>query len=34
MAPERMEEELFGVEDGTGATRRVGALEESHGGTL
>ena len=34
MAPERMEEELFGVEDGTGATRRVGALEEAHGGTL
>jgi two-component system nitrogen regulation response regulator NtrX len=34
MAPERMEEELFGVEDGTGATRRVGALEEAHSGTL
>jgi two-component system nitrogen regulation response regulator NtrX len=34
MAPERMEEELFGVEDGSGATRRVGALEEAHGGTL
>jgi len=34
MAPERMEEELFGVEDGSGAPRRVGALEESHGGTL
>jgi two-component system nitrogen regulation response regulator NtrX len=34
MAPERMEEELFGVEDGTGATRRIGALEEAHGGTL
>jgi two-component system nitrogen regulation response regulator NtrX len=34
MAPERMEEELFGVEDGSGATLRVGALEEAHGGTL
>jgi len=34
MAPERMEEELFGVEDGSGATHRVGALEEAHGGTL
>jgi two-component system, NtrC family, nitrogen regulation response regulator NtrX len=34
MAPERMEEELFGVEDGSGAARRVGALEEAHGGTL
>jgi two-component system nitrogen regulation response regulator NtrX len=34
MAPERMEEELFGVEDDSGATRRVGALEEAHGGTL
>ena len=34
LAPERMEEELLGVEDGTGATRRVGALEEAHGGTL
>ncbi len=34
MAPERMEEELFGVEDEAGATRRVGALEEAHGGTL
>jgi two-component system nitrogen regulation response regulator NtrX len=34
MAPERMEEELFGIEDGLGATQRVGALEEAHGGTL
>ena len=35
MMPERMEVELFGVEqpaDGQG--RKVGALEESHGGTL
>jgi two-component system nitrogen regulation response regulator NtrX len=34
MAPERLEEELFGVEDLNGATRRIGALEEAHGGTL
>ena len=34
MAPERMEEELFGIEDATGAARRVGAMEEAHGGTL
>jgi two-component system nitrogen regulation response regulator NtrX len=34
MAPERMEEELFGVEDTSGAARRIGALEEAHGGTL
>ncbi len=34
MTPERMEEELFGVEDEGGAARRVGALEEAHGGTL
>jgi two-component system nitrogen regulation response regulator NtrX len=34
MAPERMEEELFGVEDGAGGTQRVGALEEAHSGTL
>jgi len=34
MAPERMEEELFGIEDESGAARRVGALEEAHGGTL
>jgi two-component system, NtrC family, nitrogen regulation response regulator NtrX len=34
MAPERMEEELFGVEDGSGAPHRVGALEEAHSGTL
>jgi two-component system nitrogen regulation response regulator NtrX len=34
MAPERLEEELFGVEDEQGASRRVGALEEAHGGTL
>ena len=34
MAPERMEEELFGTEDRTGGPRKVGALEEAHGGTL
>ncbi|HET9903065.1 MAG TPA: sigma-54 dependent transcriptional regulator [Xanthobacteraceae bacterium] len=35
ITPERMEVELFGVEqaDGTGG-RKVGALEEAHGGTL
>ena len=34
MAPERMEEELFGIEDVGGGMHRVGALEEAHGGTL
>ena len=34
MAPERLEEELFGVEDASGSARRVGALEEAHSGTL
>jgi two-component system, NtrC family, nitrogen regulation response regulator NtrX len=34
MAPERMEEELFGVEDRQGGMLRVGLLEEAHGGTL
>ncbi|MGE0005055.1 MAG: sigma-54-dependent transcriptional regulator [Parvibaculaceae bacterium] len=34
MAPERMEEELFGIEDGAGAPQRIGALEEAHSGTL
>ena len=34
MAPERMEEELFGTEDLQGGQLRVGALEEAHGGTL
>ena len=33
MAPDRVEEELFGTEDRSGP-RKVGALEESHGGTL
>ncbi|MCB1511768.1 MAG: sigma-54-dependent Fis family transcriptional regulator, partial [Hyphomicrobiaceae bacterium] len=30
MAPERVEEELFGIEDPAGAARKVGALEEAH----
>ncbi|MFW2391273.1 MAG: sigma-54-dependent transcriptional regulator, partial [Methyloceanibacter sp.] len=35
MVPDRMELELFGTEEGTGsAPRKVGALEEAHGGTL
>jgi two-component system nitrogen regulation response regulator NtrX len=34
ITPERMESELFGVEGGDGRGRRVGALEEAHGGTL
>ncbi len=34
MAPERMEEELFGVEARGGEPLRIGALEEAHGGTL
>ncbi|GLK75675.1 sigma-54-dependent Fis family transcriptional regulator [Methylopila jiangsuensis] len=33
ITPERMEEELFGVE-GVNGHRKVGALEEAHGGTL
>ena len=34
MAPARVEEELFGTEDHSGGPRKVGALEEAHGGTL
>ncbi len=34
ITPESMEMELFGVEAGEGRERRVGALEEAHGGTL
>ena len=34
MAPDRVEEELFGTEDATGGARKVGALEEAHSGTL
>jgi two-component system nitrogen regulation response regulator NtrX len=29
-----MEEELFGIEDESGNLRKIGALEEAHGGTL
>lgn len=32
--PDTMESELFGVEAGEGRARKVGALEEAHGGTL
>jgi two-component system nitrogen regulation response regulator NtrX len=34
ITPDRMEIELFGTEPRNGAARRVGALEEAHGGTL
>ena len=34
ITPETMEAELFGIEAGDGRPRRVGALEEAHGGTL
>jgi two-component system nitrogen regulation response regulator NtrX len=34
ITPDRMEEALFGTESQNGAGRRVGALEEAHGGTL
>jgi two-component system nitrogen regulation response regulator NtrX len=34
MAPDRVEIELFGTEEGTGTQQKVGALEEAHGGTL
>ncbi len=34
ITPERMETELFGTEEENGASRKVGALEEAHGGTL
>src|SRR5919109_3936231 len=35
ITPERMEEELFGIEQSNGDQhRKVGALEEAHGGTL
>jgi two-component system nitrogen regulation response regulator NtrX len=34
ITPERMEHELFGTEPSNGAARKVGALEEAHGGTL
>lgn len=34
MSPERVEEELFGVEETADTPRRTGALERAHGGTL
>ncbi len=34
IGPDTMETELFGVESGDGRARKVGALEEAHGGTL
>ncbi|ACB95154.1 sigma-54-dependent transcriptional regulator [Beijerinckia indica] len=34
IAPETMEIELFGTEGGDGHGRKIGALEEAHGGTL
>ncbi len=34
ITPERLEFELFGVEEGEGRERHRGALEEAHGGTL
>ena len=34
IAPETMELELFGTESEPGSPRKVGALEEAHGGTL
>lgn len=34
MLPERMEEELFGIENEDGKPIRIGKLEEAHGGTL
>jgi two-component system, NtrC family, nitrogen regulation response regulator NtrX len=34
ITPDTMEAELFGIEGGDERTRRVGALEEAHGGSL
>ena len=34
LTPDTMESELFGIESGQGRTRKVGALEEAHGGSL
>jgi two-component system nitrogen regulation response regulator NtrX len=34
ITPDRMEHELFGTEPSNGAGRKIGALEEAHGGTL
>ncbi|MCS0496939.1 nitrogen assimilation response regulator NtrX [Ancylobacter mangrovi] len=34
ITPERMEVELFGIDEASGQGRQTGALEEAHGGTL
>ena len=34
LAPDRVEIELFGIEEGSSGQHKVGALEEAHGGTL
>ena len=34
ITPDRMENELFGTDQADGSARKVGALEEAHGGTL
>ncbi|WP_162653885.1 sigma-54 dependent transcriptional regulator [Lentilitoribacter sp. Alg239-R112] len=34
ITPERMEVELFGTENSSGTERKIGALEEAHGGIL
>lgn len=34
IAPERMEEELFGIEGEDGGSRMIGLMERAHGGTL
>ncbi|MPZ58652.1 MAG: response regulator [Rhizobiales bacterium] len=34
ITPDRMEVELFGTEQSNGQARQIGALEETHGGTL
>lgn len=34
IAPERMEEELFGIEGEDGETKMIGLMEKAHGGTL
>jgi len=34
ISPERMEHELFGIDGTSGQPRKIGALEQAHGGTL
>ena len=34
IAPDRMEEELFGIEGPDGSTQMIGLMEKAHGGTL